>query len=63
MSNTRKATNEILRLVEDGVLDRDAVMRACLGYMSEAAVADMAHSEGFLDEDDEPEDDDEDAGE
>ena len=52
---TRKVTNEILWMLEEGVLDRDTVILACLQYMSEDDVADMAHINGFLDneEDDE----------
>ena len=48
--STRKATTLLLEMLEDGVLDSDALARACLNYMSEADVADMAQSEGFLDE-------------
>jgi hypothetical protein len=48
----REATNRVLELVEEGLLDRDTVIMACLKYMSEDDVADMAHSnEFFLDED------------
>jgi hypothetical protein len=40
--------------VEEGMLDRDTVIMACLKYMSEDDVADMAHAnEFFLDEDEE----------
>ena len=53
----REATNRILELVEEGMLDRDTVIMACLKYMSEDDVADMAHAnEFFLDEDEEDED-------
>ena len=45
---TRKVTNEILQMVEDGILDKDAVILACLKYMSEDDVADMAHVNGFI---------------
>jgi hypothetical protein len=50
---TRKATNALLEMIEEGILDRDALILACLNYMSEADVADMARSEGFLPEEDE----------
>jgi len=46
----RKVTNQILEMVEDGVLDKDTVIMACLKYMSEAEVADMARINGFLNE-------------
>lgn len=52
---TREATNRILELVEEGILDRDEVIMACLKYMSEDEVADMAHANEFFyieDEDD-----------
>ena len=53
---TREATNKILELVEEGILDRDEVIMACLKYMSEDDVADMAHANEFFnlyeDEDD-----------
>jgi hypothetical protein len=53
----REATNRILELVEEGLLDRDTVIMACLKYMSEDEVRDMAESnEFFLDEDEDEED-------
>ncbi len=36
--------------IEEGVLDKDTVILACLNYMSEAEVRDMAESEGFIEE-------------
>ena len=59
---TRKATNKLLEMIEEGVLDRDALILGCLHYMSEADVADMARCEGFIEEeDDEVEADEDDA--
>jgi hypothetical protein len=53
----REATNRILELVEEGLLDRDTVIMACLKYMSEDDVSDMAHAnEFFLDEEEDEED-------
>ena len=50
----REATDRILTMVEEGLLDRDTVIMACLKYMSEDDVADMAHAnEFFYEEDDE----------
>ncbi len=46
----RTVTNQILKMVESGMLDKDTVIAACLSYMSEAEVADMAHINGFLNE-------------
>ena len=53
----RDATNRILELVEEGLLDRDTVIMACLEYMSEDEVAVMAQAnEFFLDEDEDYDD-------
>ena len=41
------ATNKLLELVEEGVLDKDAVIMGALNYMSEADVNDMFRSEFF----------------
>lgn len=48
---TRQATNKLLEMIEDGLLDRDLVIMACVNYMSEDEVADMCHhNEFFYDE-------------
>lgn len=52
MSNVRKATNTLIELAEQGVMTWDAIACACLRYMSEADVADMAYREGFIEEED-----------
>jgi hypothetical protein len=53
---SREYTNKLLELVEDGMLDRDTVIMACVKYMSEADVQDMMESNEFiLEEDDEDE--------
>ena len=52
----REATNKVLELVEDGMIDKDYLIMACLKYMSDDEVADMAHVNEIdlgLDEDDE----------
>ena len=57
----RDATNKILEMVEEGILDPTAVLKSCLVYMSEYDVADMAECEGYISaDDDENEDDEED---
>jgi hypothetical protein len=56
---TREVTNRLLEMVEEGLLDRDAVIMACLKYMSEDDVADMARANEFLMDDDEESDDEE----
>ena len=53
---TREATCKLLEMVEEGVLDRDNVIMACVKYMSEDDVADMCHINDFFY--DEEEDDD-----
>ena len=58
---TREATCKLLEMVEEGVLDRDNVIMACVKYMSEDDVADMCHINDFFYEDDKEEDDDDDA--
>ena len=52
---TRQATDRILTMVEEGLLDRDTVILACLKYMSEDEVADMAHTNEFFYEEEEAE--------
>ena len=54
----RQATNKILEMVDDGILDKDVVIMSCLKYMSEDDVADMAHSnEFFINEEEDVEED------
>lgn len=43
----REATNAILELVADGILDPVEALRAALGYMSEADVRDLGECEGW----------------
>ena len=52
---TRKVTNKLLELIEEGVLDPQMVIKACLCYMSEDDVADMAHANELLEEEEEEE--------
>jgi hypothetical protein len=55
---TRQATNKILEMVDDGILDKDTVIMSCLKYMSEDDVADMAHhNEFFINEEEYDEED------
>ena len=53
--STRKVTNKLLELIEEGVLDPQMVINACLCYMSEDDVADMAHANELLEEEEEEE--------
>jgi hypothetical protein len=54
---TRKFTNQLLDMIDDGLLDRDTVITACLKYMSEADVQDMMEANEFIEEQFEDEDD------
>jgi len=54
---TRKVTNQLLELIKEGALDAETVLKACLSYMSEADVADMAHDNELLVEEEEEEED------
>jgi len=53
---TREYTNQLLEMIEEGMLDRDTVIMACVKYMSEDDVKDMMQMNEFLaDEDDDME--------
>ena len=56
-----KYTHLLLEMIEDGLLDRDTVITACVLYMSEDQVQDMMESNRFIPEqfEDEEEEDDE----
>jgi hypothetical protein len=56
---TRRVTNKLLEMMEEGALDAEVLVRACLTFMSEADVAEMAVGEGFLEEEDAEIDEDE----
>lgn len=48
-------TNMLLEMVDDGILDKDTVIMACIKYMSEDDVKDMMQCNEFIEpEDDEP---------
>ena len=42
---TRKYTNKLLELVDHHIINRDMLIEALLGYMSETEVRDFAESE------------------
>lgn len=52
----RKITNYILEMLDQGILDKDQVILACLNYMSEDEVRDMAECNDFLIEEDDSSD-------
>jgi len=50
---TREYSTKLLEMVEEGILDRDNVIMACIKYMSEDDVKDMMECNEFIDEEDE----------
>jgi hypothetical protein len=45
---TRPYTDRLLEMIEDGMLDRDTVIMACVKYMSEQDVQDMMEINEFI---------------
>ena len=52
----RTATNKVIELAENGILDWETIARECLQNMSEDDVADMASTCNWLDDDDDEND-------
>jgi hypothetical protein len=50
---TRQYTNQLLEMIEEGILDKDTVISAFCSYMSEADVQDLCEREGFIEEEEE----------
>ena len=56
--STREYSVKLLDMVEEGILDKDAVICAMVNYLSESDVRNMMEVNEFIsDEDDEDEDD------
>lgn len=55
MRSPREYTNKLLEMIEEGLLDKDTVIMACVKYMSEDEVKDMMESNEFINEDSEVE--------
>jgi hypothetical protein len=53
MNDVRKVTTQLIDLAIDGVLSWQVIAIACLQYMSEDHVADMASDNYFLDDENE----------
>jgi hypothetical protein len=53
----RQVTNELLQLVEDGILDAETVLTMALNWMSEDDVAEFAHTNELILEDFDEEED------
>ena len=58
----RRYTNKLLEMLDDGLLDRDTVILACVSYMSESDVQDMMESNEMLEAEEDEDEDDEDDG-
>ena len=56
---SREFTNKILEAVEEGMLDKDMVIMACLKYMSEDQVKDMAEANCFFEHEEEEDEEEE----
>lgn len=52
---SREYTNKLLEMVDEGLLDKDMVIMACVKYMSEDQVQDMMEANEFLEHEDEDE--------
>ena len=57
---TRKYTNQLIEMIEEGMIHKDTVILACLKYMSEDEVRDMMHANEMLLDEEEDEDQDDD---
>ena len=51
----REYTNKLLEMVEEGLLDKDMVIMACMKYMSEDDVRGMMEANEMIDEEEEDE--------
>ena len=45
---SRKYTNHLLDLLDEGILDKDFVILACIKYMAEKDVKEMMHVNDFI---------------
>lgn len=48
MRNVRESTIKLLEWVDEGIIDKDFVIRACLSYMSEDDVHKMCRANDIL---------------
>ena len=55
MKNAREYSMKLLDLVEEGILDRDAVICAMINYLSDSDVKQMMEVNEFIIEEDEEE--------
>jgi hypothetical protein len=52
---TRKNTNKLLEMIDEGLLDPKTVAEMALAWMSEYEVGEMMHANDLLDDEDEDE--------
>ena len=57
--STREYSVKLLDMVEEGILDKDAVICAMVNYLSESDVRNMMEVNEFISEDDDEDEDDE----
>lgn len=57
MSETRKATNRVLEMIDEGLISANSVVMMCLKWMSEDDVAEMLKANEIYAEDTEDEED------
>ena len=53
---SREFTNKLYDMIDDGLLDKDTVITACLKYMSEDEVKDMMEINEFIEDEEDEED-------
>ena len=53
----REYTNKLLEMVEEGLLDKDMVIMACVKFMSEDNVKDMMEANEMIEDEEEDEED------
>lgn len=53
----REITNKLLEMVDEGLISKNVLIVACLKYMSEDEVKDMAEANEFILEDEDDEED------
>lgn len=58
-TNVRQHTNKLLELVEDGLIDKDNLIRSFACYLSEDDVHDLMRREGYLDDEESEEEEEE----
>jgi hypothetical protein len=50
---SRKYTNQLIEMIDNGLISKDTVITACLSYMSEDEVKDLCESNDFIEEEEE----------